>query len=106
MLAALTYAALGAGPATNIVTLEWNQPAQTVPFFTEVHQSTNLVNWVVITNLPGTSTQLSLSINKDPKFWMVRNVNSTNTTLVSDFSNTVGTAWPAPAGNLTIRLGP
>ncbi len=106
LLAALTYAALGAGPATNVVTLDWTQQVSTVPYFTEVHQSTNLTTWVVITNLPSTTTQLTLSINKDPKYWMVRNVNSTNTAFFSDFSNQVGTAWPPSTGNLSIRLGP
>jgi len=106
ILACIVFCANAAGPATNVVTLSWVQEFQVTPYFAEVHQSTNLVNWIVITNVPSTQTNLSLSIDKDLKAWKVRNVNSTNIALVSDFSNVVGTPWPLPAGNLSIRLGP
>jgi hypothetical protein len=103
--------AQAAGPATNVVTLFWTAAPPTspaVPFFYEVHQSTNLALnvWTVIANVPSNTLQFSLSVDKDMKSFKVRTVNSTNSIWVGDFSNVASTAWPGTGGNLAIRLGP
>lgn len=103
--------AQAAGPATNVITLTWTAAPPTsppVPFFYEIHQSTNLALnvWTVIANVASTTLQYTASVDKDMKSFKVRTVNSTNSIWVGDFSNVVSTAWPGTGGNLAIRLGP
>lgn len=112
ILAMLTLAAKAqaAGPATNVVTLTWTAPTNnTVPFVYEMQQTLSLTTpaWVTIAaNIPSNVVFLTLNVDRDMKFFRMRSVNSTNSAWVSDFSNVASTAWPAPGGNLGIRLGP
>jgi len=110
ILAVLTLAAKAAGPATNTVTLYWTAPTNSpVPFVYEVHQTLSLTApvWTVVAaNIPSTTTNQVLNIDRDFKAWKVRCVNATNSAWVSDFSNVASTAWPSAGGNLGIRLGP
>ena len=112
ILAILTLAAKAqaAGPATNVVTLTWTAATNTtIPTVYEVHQTLSLTTpaWVVIAaNIPSTTTNLTLSTDRDFKAFKVRSVNATNSAWTSDFSNVATTAWPSPGGNLGIRLGP
>lgn len=98
-----------AEPATNVVTLAWRAPVQMVPTVYEVQQTLSLVNpvWTVIAaNIPATTTNLTLTIDRDLKFWRVRTLNATNSAWASDFSNVAHTLWPNPSDSLSIRLGP
>jgi len=111
IIATITYCAnaQAAGPATNTVTLVWVAPTNSpVPFTYELHQSLSLVNpvWTVVAaNIPATQTNLSLTIDRDLKYWKLRCINATNTAWTSDFSNVASTLWPTSGGNLSIRLG-
>lgn len=105
------YVLHAAGPATNVVTLVWEAPTNSpVPFVYEMQQTLSLSGnpvWTTIAaNIPSTQTNLTLTIDKDLKFFRVRCVNATNSAWASDFSNTASTLWPGQGGNLGIRLGP
>ena len=102
--------AQAAGPATNQVTLVWNAPTNSpVPYVYEVNQTLSLSGtpvWTVVAaNIPSTTTNQTLMIDRDFKAWKVRCVNATNTAWVSDFSNVATTLWPSSGGNLSVRLG-
>ncbi len=109
ILAMLTLAVKAAGPATNVVTLVWDAPVNSpVPYVYEIQQSSlNTNNWLtLVSNIPGTATNFTMTIDKDLKFFRIRAMNSTNATWFSDFSNVASTLWPSSGGNLGIRLGP
>ena len=112
ILAMLTLAAKAqaAGPATNLVTLTWTAPTNnSVPYVYEVQQATSITvpNWLTLAqNIPSNILFLTLSVDRDMKWFRIRSVNSTNSIWVSDFSNVASTAWPGQGGNLSIRLGP
>src|SRR5678815_2314933 len=112
ILAILTLAARAqaAGPATNLVTLTWTAPTNNaVPYVFEVQQANSITvpSWFTIgNNIPSNILFLTVSVDRDMKWFRVRSVNSTNSIWVSDFSNVASTAWPGQGGNLSIRLGP
>ena len=106
----LAAKAQAAGPATNVITLTWTAPTNSsVPFVYEVQQATSITipNWgTVANNIPATTLFLTLTVDKDMKWFRVRAVNQTNSIWTSDFSNVASTAWPGQGGSLSIRLGP
>lgn len=113
IMAAVGYCAnaQGAGTATNQVTLYWTPPApMQIPFLYRVYYSTNLLEpmpWANYTNLPtSTVTNFTTSVAKYPTtYFYVVTYCATNTTWISDPSNTALTLWPNPSGLLGIRQG-
>lgn len=101
-----------AGPATNQVTLTWTAPfTNYVPYVYEVQMTTSMNTnnqpWSTIAqNIPSNVTFLTITVDKEQKYFRVRSVNSTNASWTSDFSNVAQTLWPGQGGNLAIRLGP
>ena len=110
IIVACAYCAKAAGTTTNVVTLAWSPPVSSpVPYVYEMEQSLSLVNpvWTTIAaNIPSSQTNLTLTVDKDTKFWRICAVNATNTAWKSDFSNVASTLWPSPSDKLSIRLGP
>jgi len=106
--ATITYCVVASGPATNVVTLTWIGPTNSpVPYVFEVQQSLlNTNSWTSFSPyLPSTTTNLTLSIDRDLKFWRVRALNATNNAWATDFSNVASTLWPGQGDGLSIRLG-
>jgi hypothetical protein len=111
ILAVLTVAAKAqaAGAVTNVVTLTWTGPTNSsVPYVYEIQQSSlNTNNWLtLIANVQSSSSNFTMVVDKELKFFRIRAVNATNSAWFSDFSNTASTLWPGQGGNLGIRLGP
>lgn len=97
------------GAATNVVTLAWN-PSQTVevPIVYSLHASTNAAEplpWNVVTNVPSTSTNVSVMTDRVPTYFYVTAVNATNSQFESDPSNVALAPWPMNPKNLNLKKG-
>lgn len=65
-----------------------------------------MVNWTVITNVPGTNTQVTLPMRRAQWFFYATTVDKSNVWIESVPSNVALTESPPPSGNnLRVSVG-
>jgi hypothetical protein len=108
LMALQRFQALAAGTTPATITLTWNAPTSGVPDIYKVYETTNLgeplTNWAVVSIVPGSLTQASVSVYPGAYCFVCT---ASNFWGESPFSNQAGVPAPAqPGSNLRIRLGP